>query len=138
MPFFRLDQSRAPLYVVTFEGTATDAEFDKYLATMTLVVERQRKYGMIMDAMRSERPTSRQRKLQSEWLKDQDANLRAYSAGTAFVIGSALVRGGLTAIFWLQPPSVPTTVVSTLAEAESWVTQRMLERDIEPGRPRGA
>ena len=136
MPFFRLDQSRAPLCVVTFEGTASDAEFEKYLATITNVVERQRKIGMIFDALRADRPTSRQRQLQSEWLRHQDANLRAYSTGTAFVIGSALVRGGLTAIFWLQPPSMPTTVVSTMAEADAWVTKRMLERDIEPGRSR--
>lgn len=122
--------------MITFDGAATDAEFDKYLEAVTNIVERKRKFGLILDALRTERPTSRRRQLQSEWLKHHDANLRAYSTGTAFVIGSALVRGGLTAIFWLQPPAMPTTVVSTLPEAEAWVTQRMLEHDIEPGRLR--
>ena len=31
----RIDESRRPIVVVTFVGTATDAEFDQYLQGMT-------------------------------------------------------------------------------------------------------
>ncbi|MES1178073.1 MAG: hypothetical protein ABUL62_27365 [Myxococcales bacterium] len=46
--------------------------------------------------------------------------MRAYSAGSAFAIDSPLVRGGLTAIAWLQSLPSPFIVVATLAEAEGW------------------
>lgn len=51
--------------------------------------------------------------------------MRAYSAGSAFAIDSPLVRGGLTAIAWLQSLPSPFIVVATLAEAEGWARNQL-------------
>ena len=58
-------------------------------------------------------------------MKHNDALLRTYSAGSAFVISSPLVRGGLTAILWLQALPSPFIVVATRPEAESWARAQL-------------
>lgn len=121
----RLDLSRLPLVRVTFDGLASDAEFDKYLSGITdlLMVGRQ-KTVTVLDARASARAPATQRKRQAAWIKEHESLLRRYSLGTAFVITSPLVRGVLTAILWLQQLPTPHTVVATIAEAERWATEQ--------------
>jgi hypothetical protein len=52
--------------------------------------------GFIFDATRAGRSSATQRRKQAEWMKTNEAVLRACSAGYAFVINSPLVRGALT------------------------------------------
>jgi hypothetical protein len=77
--------------------------------------------------MRAEReillPLHRRR--QADWIRDNAALIKAYSACTAFVIGSPLVRGALTAILWLQPMPSPYTVLATLALAQAWALEQL-------------
>jgi hypothetical protein len=123
--------SRHPLIVVTFDGLASEREFDDYLAKMTTeVLERKQRSVTILDARTSGRAPASQRKKQAEWLKKHDALLRQYSLGSAFVITSPLVRGVLTAIFWLQPMATAYTVVGSLGEAETWAAARLREAGV--------
>jgi hypothetical protein len=123
-----IDDTRRPLIVVTFVGSATDAEFDAYLDAMaTSVLARRERTVTLLDATRSDATPAAQRRRQAEWLKTHDAELRRYSLGTAFVIRSPIVRGVLTAILWIQPMSVPYTVVATRNEGEAWAAE-MLSR----------
>src|SRR4051812_32086536 len=43
----------------------------------------------------------------------------------ALVSQSALLRGVMTAINWIRPPSYPCKAVATLDEAERWLTSTM-------------
>lgn len=116
-----IDDQRRPIIVVTFDGAATDAEFDDYLRDMKArVLDRREKTVTILDARRSTGTTAAQRRKQAEWLRENDAALRSYSLGTAFVITSPIVRGVLTAILWMQPMPAPHSIVATLTEAEAW------------------
>jgi hypothetical protein len=127
----RIDVSRHPIVVVTFDGLATDREFEEYLAAMTkLVLDRRQPNVTILDARASGRSPATQRKKQADWLKQHDQLLRRYSLGTAFVITSPLVRGVLTAILWVQPMSTPHTVVATLDEADRWAREKLREAGI--------
>jgi hypothetical protein len=130
----RIDLSRYPLVVVTFVGLATEAEFDAYLAAMTKMInERKQKNVVILDATQSGRSPPSQRKKQARWIKEHEHLLRAYSFGTAFVITSALVRGVLTAIFWVQPLPNDYTIVATLEEAERWAAAKLRDGGSAPG-----
>ncbi len=122
----RIDLSRHPLVIVTFDGLATDREFEEYLSAMTRqILDRNELSVTILDASRSGRAPATQRKKQAEWLQQHQARLRQYSLGTAFVITSPLVRGVLTAILWMQSLPTPHTVVGTFAEAERWALERL-------------
>jgi hypothetical protein len=121
-----IDLSRHPLVIVRFVGLPTEAEFDAYLEGMTrFIIERKQKTVTILDASQSDRTPASQRKKQAVWLKSHENLLRQYSLGTAFVITSPLVRGVLTAIFWLQPLPTEHIVVGTMHEAEAWGRARL-------------
>ena len=109
-----------PLIWIRFTGATTEPEFDAYLETITRYVTRGTPILFIYDALEADAPTATQRQKQAAWLERQDAVLRRNSKGTAFVIGNPLVRGALTAIFWVRPTPVPHIVVGTRAEAERW------------------
>lgn len=120
MPY-RLDDTRHPLVVVTFEGQLTDDEMTKYLEDMeTRVLGRRMPYAVVVDATRSRGIDARQRRIQADWLRRHEAEIRRFNRGTAFVITSPIVRGALTAIFWIQPLPSPHVVVSTFDQAEAW------------------
>src|ERR1019366_372557 len=125
MAGIEVDESRFPLVVVTFEGQLADHEFDRYLLTMSRVLQRRAKNAIVFDARRAAAPTAMQRSKQAAWLKSNRAAIQQYSCGSVFVITSALIRGGLTAILWISPIPGAHTVVSTLAEGEAWALGRL-------------
>jgi hypothetical protein len=125
MAGIEVDESRFPLVVVTFEGQLADHEFDRYLLTMSRVLQRRAKNAIVFDARRAAAPTAMQRSKQAAWLKSNRAAIQQYSCGSVFVIASAVIRGGLTAILWISPIPGAHTVVSTLAEGEAWALGRL-------------
>ena len=58
-----------------------------------------------------------ERKILSEWMARDFDLLRSCSLGVGFVIDSGLVRGALTAVFWLSRLPSPYRVHATLEEA---------------------
>jgi hypothetical protein len=125
MTAIRIDESRSPLIIVTFPVSTNDAEFDDYLERMQRRLALRKKSVVIMDARVVTQSHATQRAKQAEWLKTNRELLRLYSCGTAFVIRSAIVRGGLTAILWVAPIPSPHTVVATIEEAEQWALARL-------------
>jgi hypothetical protein len=108
MGSIHVDDSGLPLIVVTFDGSVDDPEFERYLSRLDGLWKRKARSAIVLDG----------RKLNDELL-------RTYSVGTAFVISSQLVRGGLTAILWLQPLPTPYVVVATRLEAERWARAQL-------------
>jgi hypothetical protein len=125
MAVIEVDESRYPLVVVTFVGQVAEYEFDRYLQTMSRVLQRQARNAIVFDASRAASPNAMRRSKQAAWLKSHRDLIQKYSCGSAFVIASAIVRGGLTAILWVSPIPGAHTVVGTLAEAETWATDRL-------------
>jgi hypothetical protein len=50
---------------------------------------------------------------------------RAYNAGQAVVVASALMRGIITAVMWLSLPVYPLKVCAALAAAETFVEEQL-------------
>jgi hypothetical protein len=128
MPSIALDDRRWPLLVVSFDGLAGNEEFDRYLTELGQYANRGETWCAIFDATRSVGAPASHRRKMAQWIKNHESALARHSAGAVFVIRSSLVRGVLTAIFWLQPLPHAHAIVSTLEEAETWAKTRLASR----------
>jgi hypothetical protein len=123
-----IDESLKPIYVVSFEGVPNDAEFEAYLKRLGAITERPDDKALLFDATRTGNTPPSQRKRMAEWMKQYDALIRERTAGCAFVLPSAIQRGILTAILWLQPMACPHAIVGTREEALAWVRKELARR----------
>lgn len=119
------DESRFPLVLVRPSGRATDAELEALLVALKRPLLRREKYVEIFDGTHADPGTPTQRRALAEWMRAHTSLISSYSLGTAIVMPSPLVRGALTAVFWIQPLPCPYTVVSTMAEAERWAEEKL-------------
>jgi endonuclease/exonuclease/phosphatase (EEP) superfamily protein YafD len=79
-----------------------------------------------LTAMREVAPAS-QRQYTGQWIKRTSELARASAVGSAQVTPSAILRGIITAIFWVSPSPTSSVVVATRAEA-MMAGIRMLEK----------
>ncbi len=119
------DKSRWPLLVIKFDGDATDAEYAASLAERTVLLHQRQKYCVLLDGTTCGAMPASQRKLEADWTREHHALLAQFLVGIVFVSKSPLLRAALTAILWLQPFAWPHTIVSTLAEADAWASERL-------------
>jgi hypothetical protein len=82
-----------------------------------------RRAYLIIAAQGELRPPPEVRKLQAEWMEEHRDLIARNSLGIGFVIDNPLVRGALTAIFWVTRPPVPYKVHPTIAEALAHAVQ---------------
>ena len=101
-------------------GKATDAEVEALLAAFKRPLNWREKYVEIFDGTNADPGSPTQRRRIADWMRAHTSLI-----STAIVIPSALVRGALTAVFWIQPMPCPYTVVSTMAEAEAWAEEKL-------------
>ncbi len=118
----------APLYIISFIGVPTDPQFDAYLEKLTRITMRLEARALIYDASGSHSSPPSHRKKMADWMRRYEAQIRTGTVGTAFVLPSAITRGVLTAILWVQPMACPHHVVATLGEAKTWCLDRLNER----------
>ena len=78
-------------------------------------------YGVVLDLRFTKSITPRQRAMLTESMERHDN--AALCKGTAMVFESRLLRGILTAVFWLRKPAYPTRVFTTTAEAWDWMDE---------------
>ena len=124
-----IDESRAPLYGIKFPSEATDDE------VMSLCRAREQwatvaKYPVawLVDLAGIIKATAKQRRLFSEHLERFEPHDIAYNQGSALIAPNALVRGIVTAVFWLKAPRFPTECFSSREEAAAWALHRLARR----------
>jgi hypothetical protein len=121
-----LDESLRPLLVLTFHGEVGPHELDRHLEALAATLRRGTEpCVLVYDAMNATMPSAAQRKRQAEWIREHTAMLRQKTIASVFAIGSSLLRGAITAIFWVQPAPTRTHVVSSRAEAIDWARQQL-------------
>jgi len=119
-----VERTAGVLSTFVFEGELTDEEFDRYIERLEELIGRKTEYVVVVEATRSKAMNSRQARKMAEWTKRHATALRTYCRGIAFVIPSLFVRGILRAIWAMQSPPYPHTVVETTAEALEWLRPR--------------
>ncbi len=119
-----VDDRYFPLVVNTIPERIQAEHLPAFFAKTEAILRRRQPYVTISDVTACrELPNAMVRKALADWSKEFDPLMKQYSAGSAIVITSPLVRGGLTALFWLAPPPYPQQVVATLNEAVDVVSR---------------
>jgi len=98
-----------------------DDDFQAYLEWMERYVTTRRiPYAVVNDARLAPPPSANQRKMVAAQMQRLDAYTREYCKGATFVFESALMRGIMTAIFWITKPGYPTEVFGDVGSAVEW------------------
>ncbi len=124
-PRFWLDDSLWPLLVVTLPPTPSDEALAAYLKQLGAYRQRRQPYALLIDATYAMNFSPRQRKMQSEHIRQGLPITRIYLKGIAYVAQSAFKRGIITALHWLVTPPAPHAVFASRVEAEAWLWERL-------------
>ncbi len=128
-----VDDSKYPYVVITFSGRMTDDEFERYLAETESIMERrgpEGPYAVILDARQSGMPTSKQARMQADYLARHEEALAKVSVGTVFVIAAPVIRGAMKAILWMQSMPNEHVVVESLEAAEEWARAKLVSSGV--------
>ena len=120
-----------PLTYVGMSASAQDREYNKDLASFRAALNEdlraERKTVVILDLRRSSVLTTSQRWMTGVWMKEVTPLFERATFGTVFIVESALARGMLSALLWVQPKGTPYTIVANLDGAVLWAISCMEE-----------
>jgi hypothetical protein len=106
------------------QEAVTDAQLRAWLEDQErdfrALVARRARTVQLIDLSRAETLTAAQRRLQASWISRNEDLLRAAALGFVFVTESLLLRGVMTAIFWIKPPPVSHQTCASQEEALVW------------------
>lgn len=112
------------ILLVTFHHPPSDEEFTAYLEHLSELYRRCQPMSVVIQTLHDSSVPLQQRRIQAQWIREHEKDLRRWSQGTAFVVTSAVVRLGLTSVLLLQRLPMPHVVVKTLDEALAWARSR--------------
>jgi hypothetical protein len=119
----------SPIYQVAFPPAVTDEELLGYFDVCeTWSKGVNAPVGWVIDLSSVTRVTPRQRALFAEYQERMTPFDRRYNCASAIVISNAIVRGFVTAVYWLKPPVYPYQMFGLRSEALSWVKQLLRQR----------
>lgn len=84
-----------------------------------------RKAVVIVDGSVALLPPSDARRMQADWLRDNAELLKLVTHELGFVLPNPLLRGFVSAVFYLAPLPVPTSTHASLEEAIAWAVQEV-------------
>ena len=113
------DESRWPIVISRSIGESQDADIAAYIAAHEAAIRRG-PHVVILDARHGVNMSGKHRKQAADWIREAGPRLTAARLGLAFVSDSAMVRGLLTATYWLTTPGYPHEVFKTMEDAEAW------------------
>lgn len=123
-----------PLTLMRPAGAPSDEELVETLLRITQFLEEeareQRRGVIIMDMSRADALRASQRRIASDWMRDNNHRYKHVAIGTALIIASSIVRGVLTALLWVTPIDMPHDIFSNLDDAVRWAIKRFDEERI--------
>jgi len=120
--------------VVTPPAQLTDALLDGLLSELVEHLLRGQPYVLLFDLSTTAIPTAIQRRKLAEHMATYKATIEDVVRGIAIVAPNALVRGMVTALFWLVPPPIASHMCGTRAEASEWARGAMLSPELRQKR----
>ena len=126
-PWIELDD--APVYLIRFPHSASDAEVRAFCAARERWAETSvHRCAWIADLSQLRVVSSIQRKIFADHLKRFEPHDEKYNQGSAIVVPNALVRGVVTAVFWISPPKFPNKAFSDVDSAREWAKEQFRNR----------
>jgi hypothetical protein len=133
-----VDESRAPLIVVTYPPAVTEQEFRDLFARYVELSRRLPRVAYLID-FRHFNPlfvSPRQRQEAAQLFAENRHTLTHATVCEARVVASPVARGILTAFDWLTGSKWPCRNFETFAEAERWIAEQLAGPPPSSGRPR--
>lgn len=124
-----IDSSRAPMYVVRMPSPMSIPDLMGFAAAREAwAASTQSPVAFVVDVSRltTKDASARHREVFAEHMKRFEAFETQWTSAVAIVAGSAVTRGIVSAVFWLQSPTFAYCVVPTV-EAAIVFTQARLE-----------
>ncbi|MGE0322584.1 MAG: hypothetical protein AB7K71_05275 [Polyangiaceae bacterium] len=115
------DESEWPILRVTFDVSISPAEVDAYLARCSEFLTRRERIGLLIDARKADVPDAKTRARFVEFFDVQRPRTRRYIAGMSVVLRTAMGRGVVTAVTWMESPSFPVKSFEHAGEARLWL-----------------
>lgn len=129
IPGGRLFLGLAPIAVLEM-GNLDKAGYETVLRKIDeLVIAPRRPYVIVTDTRSlTSIPGADVRKMLSEWM---EKNAKGHtSLGSVTIIKSSVVRGALTALYWLFEPPSPQGIASDWREAHAWAVKKFDEANV--------
>ena len=121
-----------PIYRCTFPSETTIEELKTYFRARDDWASRVRyHFAWVFDLSHVAKAPATHRKALAEHLKRHEAFSARWNAGAALVVPSPWLRGLVTAVFWISPPTYPHRTFSEPLEAERWATKQLARRNAE-------
>ncbi len=117
-----VDDRYFPLVVYALPARL-DSEFvDDFTSKVDRLLRRGEPHVVVVDLLRlRELPSPLVRRALGDWVNANRSMVKELALAAAVVVGSPILRGGLTALFWIAPPPHPMEVVATPREAVEFV-----------------
>ncbi len=116
-----LQTSDWPVAIVSPHGVVSDEQLSKFFVDYSAMLQgKLESYAIIIDLRRASEMPAKQRKLLTDYMKQQEAVVGRHCAGTVLVFDSPVMRAILTAIFWVRNPPQEVHVAGNLADATNW------------------
>lgn len=120
MPLF-VERDALPIVRLKYVGLYSDVELEHMLHELEAVLTLSGRKVSLLDLTKAKGATAKQRQMQAQWIGIHEQKLRRDFAAAAIVTDNALIRGVVTAVFWIRPLPLPTEITATIAQAEAWL-----------------
>lgn len=116
----------APVYEIRFPSETSD-EMLRAFCEAREAWAKQARYAVswVVDLSLVRSVTATQRRIFAEHLERFEPHDVAHNRGSAIVLPNALVRGIVTAIFWIRQPKFPHKAFNDAASASAWAKSQL-------------
>ena len=122
-----------PIYRWTFPSEASDKELHACLeAREEWAIRARYPSAWVIDMSNITKAPALQRKAVAQHLKRFDQYGARHNAGSAIIVPSPWLRGLVTAVTWVSPPSFPYRLFADAMGAEHWAKQQLARKLAEP------
>lgn len=123
MFIMRLNEDIEGVRFIELAGQPTDEELEAYLAFEAARIETSEAGGVVVVIQLEHVWTATQRKRMRSFELEYATKSRTKQLGLAMVVPNGLIRGAMTAYYWIAPPEYPTTTVPNAAAAYPFVLE---------------
>lgn len=126
-----------PLVYVRVHGVVTVADVGLAAAEFDRIFARGTKITSLADTRKIDGiPGAAERRAIAEWMRRIEPEMRRSCVGSANLIGSSVVRGAMTAIYWLFEPPVPQYYPASLTDGLDWCVGQLASVGVDATRQR--
>ncbi len=130
MAHLKIDTSRLPLVICEFDGSFSEEQALEFCEELRAVLEQRKRVIMVTDLRTAKMTGLKARGIMREFTKDTMHLSNAYTAASAIIINSPIIRMTVSAMFHLTKPKYPVKVFKHIEEGTAWVQQQL---DVELG-----